>query len=200
MVEPSAVCLRPVAARRVSCSPSRGGDRGQDVAASSADPALAAAIKSSPAYGTRVRRKSRHTDVIFLAKKCPAKIESGSLSFRRAAILASWQTTMLAAGMANQIPQPGGLCRSIARESPVATTDPVARHALRITPRSACPWRSDPAGSDLYRSQAIASVEQFGGRFLVYDAEAKTLDGQPAGNRVTIIEFAALYTFNVVCV
>jgi hypothetical protein len=62
-----------------------------------------------------------------------------------------------------------------------ATTDPVARHALRMTLRSACPWRGDPAGSDPYRSQAIASVERFGGRFLANDAEAKTLDGQPEG-------------------
>jgi uncharacterized protein (DUF1330 family) len=75
-----------------------------------------------------------------------------------------------------------------------ATTDPVARHALRITPRSACPWRGDPAGSDPYRSRAIASVEQFGGRFLDNDAEAETLDGQPEGKRVTIIGFANAQT------
>jgi hypothetical protein len=134
---------------------------------------------------TRVRRKSRHTDVIFLAKKSLAKIESGSHSFQRAAILASWHTTMTAAGMANAIPQPRGFCRSIARESPVdhATTDPVARHALRLTRRSACPWRGDPAGSDLYRSQAIASVEQFGGRFLANDGKPRrsTVSPRQAG-------------------
>ena len=48
----------------------------------------------------------------------------------------------------------------------------------------------DQAGFDEYRSKAAATVEQYGGKFLVRGGEVQTLEGDWQG-RPVIIEFAS---------
>lgn len=48
---------------------------------------------------------------------------------------------------------------------------------------------TDPDGYAEYRKGVVASVEQFGGRFLARGGRAESLEGTYAARRVVILEF-----------
>ena len=49
---------------------------------------------------------------------------------------------------------------------------------------------TDPAGYEPYKPLALASIARFGGRFLARGGKAMLLEGQPAPERIVVIEFA----------
>ena len=48
---------------------------------------------------------------------------------------------------------------------------------------------TNPEGYDAYRPLAAASVARFGGRFVVRGGKADLIEGEPAPERVVVIEF-----------
>jgi len=44
-------------------------------------------------------------------------------------------------------------------------------------------------GYDQYRAQVLATIEKYGGRFLVRGGDPKLVEGSPAASRVVILEF-----------
>jgi uncharacterized protein (DUF1330 family) len=48
---------------------------------------------------------------------------------------------------------------------------------------------TNPTGYDAYRPLAAASVARFGGRFVVRGGQADLIEGEPAPERVVVIEF-----------
>jgi uncharacterized protein (DUF1330 family) len=48
---------------------------------------------------------------------------------------------------------------------------------------------TNPAGYEPYRPLAAESVARFGGRFLVRGGKADLIEGEPAPERVVVIEF-----------
>ena len=53
---------------------------------------------------------------------------------------------------------------------------------------------TNPAGYEPYRPLAGASIQRFGGRFLVRGGSAELLEGTPPPNRTVVIEFPDLDT------
>ena len=53
---------------------------------------------------------------------------------------------------------------------------------------------TNPAGYETYRPLAGASIQHFGGRFIVRGGKADLLEGGPPPNRVVVIEFPDLDT------
>jgi uncharacterized protein (DUF1330 family) len=47
----------------------------------------------------------------------------------------------------------------------------------------------DAAGYDEYRRQVLATVQKFGGRFLVRGGRAEALEGAAAAKRLVLLEF-----------
>lgn len=47
----------------------------------------------------------------------------------------------------------------------------------------------DPKVYEEYRRQVLATVEKYGGRFLVRGGRAESLEGRPPAGRVVILEF-----------
>jgi uncharacterized protein (DUF1330 family) len=48
---------------------------------------------------------------------------------------------------------------------------------------------TNPEGYEPYRALAAASVARFGGRFIVRGGKADLIEGEPAPERVVVIEF-----------
>ena len=48
---------------------------------------------------------------------------------------------------------------------------------------------TDPAHYETYRKQVLATIEQYGGRFLVRGGAVERIEGPWAPNRVVILEF-----------
>jgi uncharacterized protein (DUF1330 family) len=51
---------------------------------------------------------------------------------------------------------------------------------------------TNPAGYDEYRRQVVATVEKYGGRFLVRGGASETLEGDWGPQRVVVLEFATM--------
>ena len=49
----------------------------------------------------------------------------------------------------------------------------------------------DPAEYENYRKQVLATIEKFGGRFLVRGGKAEGLEGAAPAGRLVILEFAS---------
>jgi uncharacterized protein (DUF1330 family) len=47
----------------------------------------------------------------------------------------------------------------------------------------------NPAAYDDYRKQVLATVQKYGGRFLVRGGRAEALEGAPAAKRLVLLEF-----------
>lgn len=50
----------------------------------------------------------------------------------------------------------------------------------------------DEGAADQYRQLASASIEAYGGRYLVRAAEAQVVEGEPTARRLVIVEFASM--------
>ncbi len=48
----------------------------------------------------------------------------------------------------------------------------------------------DPEGFQRYREKVPATIEQYGGRYIVRGGDLQSLEGEPPAPRVVIIEFA----------
>jgi uncharacterized protein (DUF1330 family) len=51
---------------------------------------------------------------------------------------------------------------------------------------------SDPAGFEEYRRQVPATVERYGGKFLVRGGQAQTLEGDWKPKRIVVTEFSSI--------
>ena len=47
----------------------------------------------------------------------------------------------------------------------------------------------DPAAYEEYRKQVLATIEKFGGRFLVRGGRSEGVEGAPPAGRIVILEF-----------
>ena len=50
----------------------------------------------------------------------------------------------------------------------------------------------DPVVYEDYRRQVLATIEQFGGRFLVRGGKHEVLEGQPSVHRTIVLEFPSM--------
>ena len=55
---------------------------------------------------------------------------------------------------------------------------------------------TDPAAYEEYRKGAAASIAAAGGRYLVRGGETELLEGQPAPNRIVLLEFPTKAAFD----
>ncbi|HEY5895926.1 MAG TPA: DUF1330 domain-containing protein [Burkholderiales bacterium] len=51
---------------------------------------------------------------------------------------------------------------------------------------------TDPAAYDEYRRQVLATIEKYGGRFLVRGGDVEALEGGWSPKRIVVLEFATL--------